>query len=264
MIVDGKKIAADILAELKSTLRAEKLRPHLTVFTCAPNFETQRFLTIKKKRATEVGIDINVIELLDIVTTEDVIASIRGFVDHTNGIVVQLPFPKHIDIEQVIEAIPTSHDADALKKETKILPPVVGAIAEIFARHGVVVMGKKIVVVGGGKLVGAPAANWCTERGGDVTVVTEAESKNLSEHTKDADILILGAGKPGLITPEHIKESVIIADAGTSEEAGELRGDADSACAQKAALFTPVPGGIGPVTIAVLLRNLVELTRSGV
>jgi len=149
MIVDGKKIAADILAELKSTLRAEKLRPHLTVFTCAPNFETQRFLTIKKKRATEVGIDINVIELLDIVTTEDVIASIRGFVDHTNGIVVQLPFPKHIDIEQVIEAIPTSHDADALKKETKILPPVVGAIAEIFARHGVVVMGKKIVVVGG-------------------------------------------------------------------------------------------------------------------
>jgi methylenetetrahydrofolate dehydrogenase (NADP+)/methenyltetrahydrofolate cyclohydrolase len=260
MNIDGRAIAAEIFHEVKGIIRARNYHPHMTVFTCEPNIETQQFLKIKKKKAQDVGVDVNVVELLNLVTTEDVIASIKGFIPHTDGIVVQLPFPKHIDIDAVIEAIPTTHDVDALRIDTdSVIPPVVGAIAEILSRAGIAIAQKNVVVVGNGRLVGRPAAVWCRARGGHVTVVTEADSSSLEKVTRLADILITGAGKHGLIIPEHVKEGVVILDAGTSEDAGEVKGDVDPQCALKAALFTPVPGGIGPITVAVLFKNLMTL-----
>ena len=138
-----------------------------------------------------------------------------------------------------------------------VLAPVAGAIEEILERSTIDVRGKKCVVVGAGKLVGAPAAYLMRRLGSDVSVVT-LESGSLDE-LKTADIVILGAGNPGFVTPEMIKEGVVLIDAGTSEQGGKVRGDADPACSEKAALFTPVPGGLGPIAVAMIFKNLLDL-----
>ena len=116
---------------------------------------------------------------------------------------------------------------------------------------------EKVVVVGHGRLVGEPAALWAKGQGATVTVVTK-ETSNSEQIIAAADVLILGAGQPNIITPEAIKPGVVIFDAGTSEDNGELKGDAHPDCAEVASLFTPVPGGIGPITVSMLLKNVVK------
>ncbi len=263
MLVDGKAIAKDILRGIENAMSHGNVRPHLTVFTCAPNFETQKYLMLKRRRAIDAGIGINVIEFPEDVTTEDVVQSITHAAIQTDGIIVQLPFPASIDTDAVLASVPRGCDADAVHYaggSADLLPPVVGAIAEIAARHQVPFLGAKVAIVGNGRLVGKPAAIWATRMGANVTVVTR-ETPNADEAIASADILILGAGSPGLVTPDRIKDGVVIFDAGTSEAGGVLTGDADPACAKKASLMTPVPGGIGPVTVAALLRNVLQLAN---
>jgi methylenetetrahydrofolate dehydrogenase (NADP+) / methenyltetrahydrofolate cyclohydrolase len=266
MIVDGRAIARLIYKEIQNEISHMGAKPHLTVFTCAPNFETQKYLSLKRKKAHEVGIGMTIIEFPSSITTEEVVTSIRHAPMQTDGIVVQLPFPAHIDIDTVLSAVPQSCDVDAIHYDGSndlILPPVVGAIREIALQHDVLFAAQHVVVVGQGKLVGTPASVWCKKQGAKVTVVTK-ETPNRDSEIASAHILILGAGQPGLIVPEMVREGVVIFDAGTSEEGGILKGDASPECAKKAQLFTPVPGGIGPITVALLLRNLVALAgRSG-
>lgn len=260
MIIDGRKIAADIYRELHNTITHMDVAPHLTVFTCAPNFETQRYLQLKKRKASEVGIGVNIIELPETLTTEEVAQSVLHARMQTDGIIVQLPLPAHIDTDAVLAAIPPSYDVDGMHYDgtaSVCMSPVVAAISEIAARRDVLLASQKVVILGHGKLVGAPAALWARSQGARVTILTK-ESSNVEEEIAQADILILGAGSPGFVRPEMIREGVVIFDAGTSEEGGELVGDAHPDCAQKASLFTPVPGGIGPITIAMLLRNVVN------
>lgn len=260
MIVDGKKIAEDIFAEIQEQIRALSAPPRLTVFTSEPNFETQKFLAVKKRKAEELGVAIQIIELAHDLSTDACVASIQKAAETADGIVVQLPFPGHIDREALIRAIPESHDVDAFNiDDSEILPPVVGAIREIVDRQNIILNDAACVVVGDGRLVGAPAAVWLEKNGARVTRLTK-ESGDITSETKDADIIVLGAGVPGLLKPDMIKNGVAIFDAGTSEAEGKLVGDADLACAEKAGVFTPVPGGIGPITVAVLLKNLVTLT----
>ena len=262
MIVDGRNIAVQIYDDLRGEIDKRHKCPHLTVFTCAPNFETRKYLTLKKKKAEEVGLGLNVIEFMPDIKTDEVVQSIKQGATKADGIVVQLPLPKHIDTEAVLAAVPNNLDVDAVHfagEETEILPPVVGAIKAIAKHHDVSFTGKKVIVVGKGRLVGLPSSLWAQKMDADVTVI-DKDTPNADELLKSADILISGAGVPGLITPEKIKDGVIIFDAGTSEDSGILRGDCTQECANKATLFTPVPGGIGPITIAVLLQNLVRLT----
>lgn len=264
MIVDGRAIAALIYKEIGNEISHMRIKPHLTVFTCAPNFETQKYLALKRRKAHDVGISLNVIEFPETVTTDEVVTSIQHALMQTDGIVVQLPFPQHIAIDEVLSVIPASYDVDAVSYDGTndlVLPPVVGAINEIAKMHMVVFSQQEVAIVGNGRLVGAPSRIWCEKQGAKVTVL-DKQSVDITPLTRHAKILILGTGVPALITPEMISEGVIIFDAGTSEMSGVLRGDADPACAQKASLFTPVPGGIGPITVAVLLRNLVQLASA--
>jgi len=169
-----------------------------------------------------------------------------------------------MEAEALLSAILKELDIDNINyegEETDILPPVVGAIAEIAQRHDVDFAGKNVVVIGRGRLVGKPATLWAKSQGAVVTVI-DKDTEDADSIMREADIIISGAGVPSLITPDKIKDGVIIFDAGTSEEGGELKGDADQACASKCSLFTPVPGGVGPITIAILLRNLVTLSNS--
>ncbi len=264
MIVDGRAIAEDIYQGVKNALTHLDFVPHLTVFTCAPNFETQKYLSLKRRRAMDLGLGINIIEFPENVTTEEVIQSVIHAQMQTDGIIIQLPFPVQIDTEAILNCIPKSLDVDAVHfngMDVDILPPVVGAIKEISRRHDVLWAAANVVVVGEGRLVGKPAALWARNKGAQVQIVTRA-TENAEDYFRKAHIIISGAGVPGLITPEKISDKVVIFDAGTSEEGGVLRGDVEQSCAAKAALFTPVPGGIGPITIAVLLKNLVRLATN--
>lgn len=263
MIVDGKQIAADIYSELDKELRSRTERPSLLVFVCDPNPETRKYLSLKQDRAMQLGIDVLVMEFDRDSSTTDFLEAMDTLLPRHSGLILQLPFPAGVDVDLLIEKIPPEKDIDVMRytgEGSQVLPPVVGAVVEISKRHNILIEDKKVAVVGQGKLVGKPAALWAATSGATVTVV----DKNTAEAEvilKDADIIISGAGVPGLITPEKIKEGVVIFDAGTSEEGGVLKGDAEPACAQKCSLFTPVPGGIGPITIAVLLKNLVLLSR---
>jgi methylenetetrahydrofolate dehydrogenase (NADP+)/methenyltetrahydrofolate cyclohydrolase len=136
---------------------------------------------------------------------------------------------------------------------------VAGAVAEVLERHHVDVTGKKTVVVGAGKLVGKPVASMLAEMGAEVSVVTSTEGS--LEELKTADIVVLGAGSPGFVKPDMLKEGVVLIDAGTSESNGKLAGDADPSCAEVASVFTPVPGGIGPLAVAMIFKNLLALTQ---
>lgn len=261
-LVAGKKIADDIslavakrVAKLGATLR-------LAVITCDPNFETKKYLALKKDKAETLGIVLEVIELPKTTTTVDVLQEIKSATDNYAGLIVQLPLPKSINTAQVIAAIPSTHDVDAFgygSGKVDILPPVVGAIAEISKYYNLSWQDKQVVIFGSGRLVGSPAAFYAKEVGALVTVVTETDPN--SEAVAQADIIILGVGKPCLLKPKDVKEGVVVFDAGASEDGGLIAGDADPKVAEKASLFTSVPGGIGPITIALLFRNLLELTQ---
>jgi methylenetetrahydrofolate dehydrogenase (NADP+)/methenyltetrahydrofolate cyclohydrolase len=140
------------------------------------------------------------------------------------------------------------------------LPPVVGAIKVIFDENKIEIKGKNIVVVGAGRLVGKPVVTWLINEGGTVTVIDE-NSKNPQEFTIKADIIISGVGKPKIIKPEMVKEGVVAIDCGTSESSGQVVGDIDPEISKKASILAPVPGGIGPITIAILFKNLFELSK---
>lgn len=263
MIIDGKQIATDMLEEVKQEILSKGLSLKLTVFTCAPDGATQSFLRIKKAKADQVGVNLNVIEFPEDVNTDEVVMSIKKCSEDSDGIIVQLPFPSHIDRSAVLEAVPEHLDVDRLNydgDDSECLPPVVGAIKEIASRYELAWPGQKVVVIGEGLLVGKPAALWAARAGALVAVVRK-DTENMDDILRSADIIISGAGAGGLITPDKIKPGVAIFDAGTSEESGVLKGDADPACADICSLFTPVPGGIGPITVAIIFRNLLKLSQ---
>lgn len=260
MIIDGKAIAADILEAVSKEVIKLGRTPIMAVITCTPNFETQKYLEMKKRRAAAAGINLNVVELPAEATTEMVIDCINKISIAADGIVVQLPLPKHIDIDQVLAAVPVNKDPDAFhygENNDYLLPPVVGAIDEISKRYKLDWKNKKVIVVGAGRLVGLPAIYYAKKAGAEV-IALNRQNFNIKS-IEAADIIISGIGQPQFIKAESIKSGAVVFDAGTSEEGGVLVGDVDSAATDKVSLITPVPGGIGPITIAVLLRNLVQL-----
>jgi len=258
MTIDGKKIAEDIYTKTQERIKKLGRAPVLAVITCAPNFETKKYLALKEKKALSIGIVTRIVELDVTCSTHDFITAIKDIVPDADGIIVQFPLPPNIHGDQIVASIPYTHDVDGLNPgNIGMHTPVVDACREILSRSGVAVQKKCVTIIGSGRLVGLPMYHWCVEEGAYVSVVTR-DTQGIFEYTKHADIIVCGAGVPGLLTPPMVKEGVVILDAGTSEDGGELRGDADPKCAEKASVFTPVPGGIGPITIAILLSNVVD------
>lgn len=257
MFVDGKAIAADILAEAAVQAALVSPAPTLAIITCDPNQATKQYLALKQDRAQAAGIAVSVTVLPAAAETNEVIAVISDAVTAADAVIVQLPLPFHIDTDAVLRAIPTSHDVDGLTGVgSTFLSPVVEACRDILERHGISPAHKRVVVVGSGRLVGAPVARWFTDQGARVEVVTDSLSGK-RPLIRSAEILVLGAGQPGFISPDMLQPGVVVLDAGTSEQGGKILGDADPACAKVASIFTPVPGGIGPITVSALLRNVV-------
>lgn len=263
MLVDGNAIANNILAEVAEAVSARNSgAPRLTAITCSPNFETQKYLEMKKLKAFSAGVSLNIVELPAEVTTADIVACVTKVAEETDGIVVQLPLPDQVDKDVVLASVPVNKDPDGFRyglEEGACLSPVVGAIEEISRIHKVDWIGKEVVILGEGRLVGQPATHYAKEKGAKVTVLNK---KTFTEEILiKADIIVTGIGQPNFIKPNMVKKGVLIFDAGTSEDGGVLVGDVSREVDNKAALMTPVPGGIGPITIAYLLRNLVYLVR---
>lgn len=269
MIIDGKKIAQDIQEDLRKKIADLGHAPVLALVVVGEDPVIESFVRKKKKFAEIIGVHIEEHRFSETIHTDTLLGKVEelSLDPSVHGIVVQLPLPKGVDSGTVLSAISPEKDVDVISHEgmtlfesgeSLVLPPVVGAMKEILDRGGVSLSGKKVVIVGQGRLVGKPAEIWFKNLGMDVTVLTRT-STDISEDIRQADILVLGAGSPSLVKPDMIKDGVVILDAGTSEEKGKLAGDADSLCASKASLMTPVPGGIGPITVAVLFRNLFVL-----
>jgi len=263
MLVDGKAIAAEILDQVKADVEAIGRPVTMTAVTCAPNFETKKYLEMKKKRAAAVGVTLHILELPAESTTEQVTNAVYSSAQETDGVVVQLPLPEHVDKELVLKAVPIDKDPDVFaygEKRDRVLPPVVGAIDEISKLHEVEWKNKRVVVLGQGTLVGKPAARYARKRGARVRVYEDGTLDQSS--LKTADIIISGIGQSHFIKPDMVQEGVVLFDAGTSEDGGVLVGDVHPDTESVAALLTPVPGGIGPITIAYLLKNVVQLAQA--
>ena len=264
MTIDGRAIADDMYAEL-SERRGTFERPiTLGILVVGVDPVIESFVGIKTRAAERLAVTVQRVDLQAGATTEAVIEAVRAMNESTDALIVQLPMPKQIDTNAVLSAIEPMKDVDAINpmhsaENSPIDAPVALAVVEILERGNISIAGKKAVVIGAGRLVGAPTAELLKKLGANVSMFTLEEGS--IDDLKDADIVVCGAGKPGMVKPEHIKEGVALVDAGASEQGGVIRGDADPACADKAALFTPVPRGVGPVAVAMIFRNLFDLTE---
>jgi methylenetetrahydrofolate dehydrogenase (NADP+)/methenyltetrahydrofolate cyclohydrolase len=270
MIIDGKKIAEEIKLELKQTLQqASGKKLVLAVVLVGEDPASIKFVEYKKKFGEAIGVEVRVFEYEADIEQTDLAEEINRLAvdEKVEGIVVQLPLPacagrpKQIETEKILNIIPAEKDVDALTADASVDAPVAEAVMEILKRGDVDLNNKKILVIGQGKLVGRPVSVILAQEGYDVDTA-DINTKNLKEKTLQADIIISGVGKPGLIKADMVKKGVILIDCGTSELKSQLSGDIDPTCADKASLFTPVPGGVGPIVVAMLFKNLLKLALS--
>jgi len=245
MLVDGKSIAESVLRTLE-TERSSFGTLVLGIVMADGDKATESFVKIKTRMADRLSVEVRRYAPQDMARA----------ITECDGIIVQLPIS---DSEQLLANLPAEKDLDALGPAPWVRAPVAEAIAEVLARANVDPRGMRTVVVGAGRLVGAPAAQLLKDLGAEVSVITQ--TRGSLDDLKSADIVVLGAGEPGLIKSEMLKPGVVLIDAGTSESAGKLAGDADPTCAGVSSIFTPVPGGIGPIAVAMIFKNLFALAK---
>ena len=272
-IIDGKLTSATIKEELKekvAKLKEEGKEVSLAVILVGEDPASTVYVNNKKKACEFIGIRSLSYELPKSTSQEELLELIgRLNTDDTvNGILVQLPLPKHIDEDAVIKTISPKKDVDGFHPESVgalcigqkgFVSCTPAGIVELLKRYHVEIEGKECVIVGRSNIVGKPMALLMLRENATVTVC-HSRTKNLKEVTKRADILIVAVGKPKLITAEYVKEGAVVIDVGIHRPEGKkLCGDVDYEEVSKiASLITPVPGGVGPMTIAMLMKNCVE------
>ncbi len=270
-IIDGKAISAQIREEIKEEVAEFTAKhgfaPSLTVVIVGEDPASQVYVRNKHKACEQVGITSDIISL-PADTPEDVLLSLIDRLNNdkaVNGILVQLPLPKHINEKNIICRISPQKDVDAFGYENvgriltgdfDFLPCTPAGVMELLHRSDITVSGKDCVVIGRSNIVGKPMAALLMHENGTVTVC-HSRTTDLCAHTKRADILVSSVGKPGFITADMIKEGAVVIDVGINRlPDGKLTGDVDfDNCEEKASAITPVPGGVGPMTITMLLKN---------
>ena len=282
-IIDGKQVAADMRAELKAKvakLKEDGIVPGLAVVLVGEDPASKSYVTAKERACEEIGIysDDN---RLDADTSQEKLMALVNKLNNDpkiNGILVQLPLPKHLNESEVLLAIDPNKDVDGFHPinvgkmvvgEKAFLPCTPHGIIQLLFRNDVKIEGAQVVIVGRSNIVGKPVANMLIQKNatGNATVtVCHTRTKNLTDHTRRADIVIAAAGRPNTVTADMIKDGAVVIDVGvnrvedaTRKRGYRLVGDVDfEAVKEKASLITPVPGGVGPMTITMLLYNTVE------
>jgi methylenetetrahydrofolate dehydrogenase (NADP+)/methenyltetrahydrofolate cyclohydrolase len=285
-IIDGKQIAAQMREELKAEVARLKQRgivPGLGVILVGDNPASQSYVTAKEKACQETGIYSDDNRLPANTSQRELI----GLISRMNsdpkihGILVQLPLPKHLDENEVLFAVTPEKDVDGFHPvnvgkmvagQRAFLPCTPNGVVQLLLRSGVRIEGAHVVIVGRSNIVGKPLANMLIQKSptGNATVtVCHTRTKNLSSHTLRADIIVAAAGCPNAITADMVKEGAVVIDVGvnriedaTKKSGFRLVGDVDfEGVKEKASLITPVPGGVGPMTITMLLYNTVESAK---
>ncbi len=285
-IIDGKQIAAEVREELTvkvSALKEQGIIPGLGVILVGADPASQSYVTAKERACEKIGIYSDDNRLPAETTQEELLALVERMNNDPkiNGILVQLPLPKHIDEAAVLLAIDPAKDVDGFHPmsvgkmmigEETFLPCTPNGIVQLLLRSGVETSGAHVVVVGRSNIVGKPVANMLLQKkeGANATVtLCHTRTKDLGHFTRQADIIIAASGWPNTITADMVKEGVVVIDVGvnrvddaTRERGYRLVGDVDfEAVKEKAAMITPVPGGVGPMTITMLLYNTVESAK---
>ncbi|MFN4947564.1 MAG: bifunctional 5,10-methylenetetrahydrofolate dehydrogenase/5,10-methenyltetrahydrofolate cyclohydrolase [Chryseotalea sp.] len=284
-LIDGKKVAAQIKSEIVETVNKRKAEgkklPHLAIILVGDDGASQTYVAHKVKACKEVGFHYTMMRFADTISQE----KLMKHIDHVNndddvdGFIVQLPLPDHISVEKITEKIRPDKDVDGftnhnfgsiVSKNPLIMPATPFGVMELLRRYNIETEGKYVVVVGASRLTGAPLSMMLTEQGHATVTICHKYTQDIKKYTTHADILISAVGKPGLITADMVKEGAVVIDIGTTRVEGPqfkngfaLKGDVDfNAVSAKASFITPVPGGVGPMTIASLLLNTLRATES--
>lgn len=277
-LIDGRKIAAQIKEEIAQRVQElkkdEKKIPHLAIILVGDDGASQTYVDHKVKACKEVGFHYTMMRFAETIKEEKLLKHI----DQVNrdqdvdGFIVQLPLPAHISVEKVTEHIKPDKDVDGFtnrnfgsifSKTPMLMPATPSGIMELLKRYKIETEGKNCVMVGASRLVGAPLSMMLIEHGRATVTVCHKYTNDISSFTRQADILISAVGKPGLIIADMVKEGAVVIDVGTTRVEGPqfkngyaFRGDVDfKNVAPKCSFITPVPGGVGPMTIASLLLN---------
>ena len=286
-IIDGKQVAAEMREELKkevAKLKEQGIVPGLGVILVGEDPASKSYVTAKERTCEEIGIYSDDNRLPAETSQKELMARVRKMNKDPkiHGILVQLPLPKHLNETEVLLAIDPAKDVDGFHPmnvgkmvvgEEAFLPCTPHGVIQLLIRSGVKIEGADVVIVGRSNIVGKPLANMLIQkkpnRNATVTVC-HTRTKDIARHTKRADILIAAAGQPNTITADMVKEGVVVIDVGvnrvddpTKKQGFRLVGDVDfEAVKEKASLITPVPGGVGPMTITMLMYNTVEAAKA--
>lgn len=267
MIIDGKQIAQDIAQKLKEQISQLSTPPKLQIILIGENPASLIYVNQKKKKGEEIGIDVEVTKFDQKVEEEKVVEEIgRANGDlNIDGVIIQLPLPAHLDKEKLLNLIAKNKDVDGLSTDSPFKPATPLGIMELLIRSKVEISGKKVVVMGASDLVGKPVARLLEDKGGQVSIV-DINTPDPRPIIKSADILVVAIGNAKYVKKEMVKEGVVVIDVGTNRTDAGLVGDVDFNEVEKvASLITPVPGGVGPMTVVMLLSNVIKakLARQG-
>lgn len=273
IVVSGKDLAAELREEIKQKVAQMKQEmgktPGLAVILVGEDPASQIYVRNKEKACEEVGMYSEVQRLPEQTTQEELLQLVREYNQNENihGILVQLPLPKHIDEDEVLKAISPKKDVDGFHVENagSLFTGLPGFVActpkgciKLIKKTGIDIAGKNAVVVGRSNIVGKPVAMLLLGENATVTIC-HSKTKNLPEICRNADILVAAIGRPEMITGEYIKPGAVVIDVGTSRVDGKLKGDVKFDEAKEiAGYITPVPGGVGPMTITMLIENTLE------
>lgn len=266
-IIDGKELSAKVLDEVKAEIKGCMIRPSIAVIQVGDNPASNSYIANKEKVCSSVGIYFRLFKFEDGTPELSIINKIKELNndEYVNGIMVQLPLPVQYNEKRLLNTISNAKDVDGLTDinvgrfvngKKSLIPCTALGVMRMLDEEGIEVAGKDVVIVGRSKLVGRPLATLMLNR--DATVTTcHHLTKDLAEHTKRADILVVAAGVPNLITADMVKKGAIVIDVGINRVNDTLCGDVDTAeVAKKASYISPVPGGVGPMTVAMLVENV--------
>jgi methylenetetrahydrofolate dehydrogenase (NADP+) / methenyltetrahydrofolate cyclohydrolase len=273
IIIDGKEIAKKTKSEIVDQVQEMKTRgitPGLAVILVGDNQASRTYVNSKQKTARELGMHNVLIEYPESITEQELLAKIDELNndEDIHGILVQLPLPDHINETHLIEAISPEKDVDGfhpinigrmMTGQDAFLPCTPFGVMVMMKEMGIDLAGKHVVVVGRSNIVGKPAGQLFLNKNATVTYC-HSKTIDLKEHTRQADVVVAAVGKAGLITADHIKDGAVVIDVGMNrDKEGKLCGDvAYAEVKEKAGYITPVPGGVGPMTIAMLMYNTLK------
>ncbi|MEO7989195.1 MAG: bifunctional 5,10-methylenetetrahydrofolate dehydrogenase/5,10-methenyltetrahydrofolate cyclohydrolase [Chryseolinea sp.] len=283
-LIDGKKVSTDIKNEIAEAVALRKQEgkkiPHLAIILVGDDGASQTYVDNKVKSCKAVGFHYTMMRFADTISEE----KLMKHIDHVNddedvdGFIVQLPLPPHISVEKITEKIRSDKDVDGFtnhnfgsifSKSPLLMPATPFGVMELLRRYGIETEGKHAVVIGASRIAGAPLSMMLVEQAHATVTICHKYTKDLANYTRSADILLTAVGKPGLVTADMVKEGAVVIDIGTTRVEGPeypkgwaIKGDVDfKQVAPKTSFITPVPGGVGPMTIASLLLNTLRATE---